>query len=137
MKSSLVVGNKSIGLVALKFLENLEEAKETITLINNEMEYHKKQTIKYALKAGECLLRIQELCQIEKKKFDLFLKECNIKWDKSYVYFLISFHHFSKDYPNICNLSLSIHFVKINFKKIKYAIFSSNEEREFWKKSIQ
>ena len=59
MKNILVVGNKSIGLVALKFLENLEEAKETITLINNEMEYHKKQTIKYALKAGECLLRIQ------------------------------------------------------------------------------
>jgi hypothetical protein len=55
------------------------------------MEYHKKQTIKYALKAGECLLRIQELCRIEKKKFDLFLKECNIKWDKSYVYFLIFF----------------------------------------------
>jgi hypothetical protein len=42
MKNSLVVGNKSIGLVALRFLENLEEAKETITLINNEIEYHKK-----------------------------------------------------------------------------------------------
>jgi hypothetical protein len=40
MKNSLVVGNTSIGLVALRSLENLEEAKETITLINNEMEYH-------------------------------------------------------------------------------------------------
>jgi hypothetical protein len=72
---------------------------------------------------------------MEKKKFDLFLKECNIKWDKSFVYFLISFYHSIKDYPNICNLTLSINFVMINFKKIKYAIFSSNEEREFWKKS--
>ncbi len=35
MKNSLLVGNKSFGLVALRSLEDLEEAKETITRINN------------------------------------------------------------------------------------------------------
>jgi hypothetical protein len=35
MKNSLLVANKSIGLVALRSLEDLEEAIETITRINN------------------------------------------------------------------------------------------------------
>jgi hypothetical protein len=104
-----------------------------ITSISNELDFHQKQTLKYALQAGQCLKRIQELCQMEKKKFFDFLKECGIKWNKSYVHFLISFYNFSKDYPKICNISFSTHFVKNNFKKIKIAIWSSNVEREYWK----
>jgi hypothetical protein len=70
---------------------------------------------------------------MEKKKFFDFLKECGIKLNKSYVHFLISFYNFSKDYPKICYISFSTHFVKNNFKKIKIAIWSSNVEREYWK----
>jgi hypothetical protein len=68
-------------------------------------DYHQKQSLKYAIKAGESILKIKELCLVEKKNFKDFLKECDISWNKSYVYFLISFYHFSKDYPKICNVS--------------------------------
>jgi restriction endonuclease S subunit len=95
--------------------------------------FDQKQTLKCALKAGECLIKIKELCAIENKKFIPFLKEFNINWDKSYVYFLISFYNFTKEYPKLSNLSLSPHFVMKNFKKIKLAIWSSNEEREYWR----
>ncbi len=61
---------------------------------------------------GQSLIKIQELCQIEKKKFFDFLIECNIKWSKSYVQFLISLYNFSKDYPKICKISLSLNFIK-------------------------
>jgi hypothetical protein len=132
MKNSLSVGNNSIGSIETNF-ENLEQAKGVITSISNEIDFHQKQTLKYTLQAGQCLKRIQELCQMEKKKFFDFLKECGIKWNKSYVHFLISFYNFSKDYPKICNISFSTHFVKNNFKKIKIAIWSSNVEREYWK----
>ncbi len=134
MKNSLIVSNQSAGPIETSILENLEQAKEVITSISNQLEYHQKQALKYAIRAGQCLLRIQELCAIENKKFSLFLKECGINWDKSYVYFLISFYNLSKEYPKISNLSLSIHFVKVNFKKMKLAILSSNEERQFWKR---
>jgi hypothetical protein len=70
---------------------------------------------------------------MEKKKFFGFLKECGIKWNKSYVHFLISFYNFSKHYPKIFNISFSTHFVKNNFKKIRIEIWSSNVEREYWK----
>jgi hypothetical protein len=90
--------------------------------IRNELEFHQKQTIKYALLASQSLIRILELCQIEKKKFFDFLKGCSIEWSKSYIHFLISLYIFSKEYPKICNLSLSIYFIKNNFKKINLAI---------------
>jgi hypothetical protein len=129
---SNAVGNNSIGSIETNF-ENLEQAKGVITSISNELDFHQKQTLKYALQAGQCLKRIQKLCQMEKKKFFDFLKECGIKLNKSYVHFLISFYNFSKDYPKICYISFSTHFVKNNFKKIKIAIWSSNVEREYWK----
>jgi hypothetical protein len=94
------------------------------------LEYHQKQNIKHALLAGQSLIKIQELCQIENKKFFDFLKECKIEWSKSYIHFLISLYIFSKEYPKICNVSLSIYFIKNNFKKIKLAIWSSKTERE-------
>ncbi len=59
--------------------ENLVQAKGVIVSISNELEFHQKQTLKYAIQAGECLYKIQELYQIEKKKFFDFLKECSIE----------------------------------------------------------
>jgi hypothetical protein len=58
--------------------KDLNEAKGVILSISNELEFHQKQTLKCALKAGECLIEIKELCYIENKKFISFLKECNI-----------------------------------------------------------
>jgi hypothetical protein len=132
MKNSISIGNKYSSINNINF-KDLNEAKGVIVSISNELEFHQKQTLKCALKAGQCLIKIQELCAIENKKFISFLKECNIKWDKSFVYFLISFYNFVKEYPKLSNLSLSLHFVMNNFKKIKFAIWSSNAEREYWK----
>ena len=64
----------------------------------------KNNHFKYAIKAGESILRIKELCLVEKKNFKDFLKDCDINWNKSYLYFLICFYHFSKDYPKICSV---------------------------------
>ena len=111
----------------------MNEAKGVIISISNELDFHQKETIKCAIRAGECLYKIKELCLTNSKKFNDFLMECNIKWSKSYVQFLISLHNFSKDYPKISNLSLSLYFIKNNFKKIKLAIISSNTERNYWK----
>ncbi len=133
MKNSLSIGNQSNGTIKKLNFDKLKEAKEVIISIRNELEYHQKQTIKYALLAGQSLIKIQELCQIENKKFFDFLKECKIEWSKSYIHFLISLYIFSKEYPKICNVSLSIYFIKNNFKKIKLAIWSSKTERDFWK----
>ena len=123
MKDSISIGNKNNPTKNINF-KDLNEAKGVIVSISNELEFHQKQSIKCALKAGQCLIKIQELCAIENKNFLSFLKECNINWDKSYVYFLISFYNFTKEYPRISNLSLSLHFVMNNFKKIKLAIWS-------------
>jgi hypothetical protein len=133
LKNSLSIGNQSNGTIKKLNFDKLKEAKEVIISIRNELEYHQKQTIKYALLAGQSLIKIQELCQIENKKFFDFLKECKIEWSKSYIHFLISLYIFSKEYPKICNVSLSIYFIKNNFKKIKLAIWSSKTERDFWK----
>jgi hypothetical protein len=132
MKSSISIGNESNPTNNINF-ENLVQAKRVIVSISNELEFHQKQTLKYAIQAGECLYKIQELCLINSKKFKEFLIECNIKWSKSYVQFLISLYNFTKFYPKICKISLSLHFMKTNFKKIKLAIISSNTERNFWK----
>ncbi len=133
MKNSFSFGNQSNGTIKKLNFDKLKEAKEVIISIRNELEYHQKQTIKYALLAGQSLIKIQELCQIENKKFFDFLKECKIEWSRSYIHFLISLYIFSKEYPKICNVSLSIYFIKNNFKKIKLAIWSSKTERDFWK----
>jgi hypothetical protein len=122
LKNSLFVGNQSIGTFKELDFDKLKESKEVIISIPNELEFHQNQTIKYALLAGQSLIKIQELCHIEHKKFFDFLKECDIKWSKSYIYFLISFYNFSREYHKICNISFSIHFIMSNFKKIKLAI---------------
>ena len=132
MRKSISIGNKSNPTININF-ENLNEAKGVIVSISNELDFHQKKTIKYALLAGQSLIKIQELCQIENKKFFDFLRECEIEWSKSYIYFLISFYNFSKEYPKICNVSFSIHFIMSNFKKIKLAIWSNKTERDFWK----
>lgn len=129
MKNSITVGNESTGFQAT-MPKNIEQAKEVIISINNELNYHQKQTVKYALQAGQYLILSRDLCLIEDKNFNEFLKECDVKWSKSYIYFLISFYNFSKHYPKISNVSLSIHFIKNNFKKIQLAVKS---EREFWR----
>ena len=132
MKDSISIGDKSSSTNNINF-KDLDEANGVIVSISSELEFHQKQTLKCALKAGQYLIKIQELCATENKKFISFLKECNINWDKSYVYFLISFHNFTKEYPRISNLSLSLHFVMNNFKKTKLAIWPSNTEREYWR----
>jgi hypothetical protein len=131
MKSSISIGNESNPTNNINF-ENLVQAKEVFVSICNELEFHQKQTLKYAIQAGECLYKIQELYLINSKKFNEFLIECKIKWSKSYVQFLISLYNFSKDYPKIYKISLSLYFIN-NFKKIKLAIWSSKTENDFWK----
>ncbi len=131
MKNSISIENKS-SHTNINF-NNLNEAKGIIISIKDELEFHQKQTLKCAIKAGECLYKIKELCSVNGNKFNEFLIECNIKWSKSYVQFLISLYIFSKDYPKISNLSLSLYFIKNNFKKIKLSIISSNTEKSYWK----
>jgi len=133
LRNSLSIGNQSNGTIKEINFDKLKEAKEVIISIRNELEFHQKQAIKYAILGGQSLIRIQELCQIENKKFFDFLKECGIEWSRSYIHFLISLYIFSKEYPKICNVSLSIYFIKNNFKQIKLAIWSSKTERDFWK----
>jgi hypothetical protein len=119
MRSNIYIGNESKPIEAIIF-ENLLQAKGVVVSISNELEFHQKQTLNYAIQAGECLYKIQELCLINNKKFNEFLIDCNIKW--SYVQFLIPLYNFSKGYPKICKISLSLYFIKNNFKKIKLAI---------------
>jgi hypothetical protein len=132
MKNTISNGNKCYSANNINF-NNLNEAKGVIVSISNELDFHQKETIKCAIKAGECLYKIKELCLVNGKKFNEFLLDCNTKWSKSYVQFLISLYIFSKDYPKISNLSISLYFIKNNFKKIKLAIISSNTEKNYWK----
>ncbi len=132
MENSLSFSNQSVGIIKKLNFDKVKETKVIISILN-ELEFHQKQTIKYALLAGQSLIRIQELCQIENKHFFDSLKECSIEWSRSYIHFLISLYIFSKEYPKICNVSLSIYFIKNNFKKIKLAIWSSKTERHFRK----
>ncbi len=88
MKNSITNGDKNNPTKNINF-KDLNEAKGVIFSISNELEFHQKQTFKCALKAGQCLIKIQELCAMENKKFISFLKECNINWDKSYVYLFL------------------------------------------------
>jgi hypothetical protein len=67
MKSSISIGNESKPTNNIYF-ENLVQAKGIIVSISNELEFHQKQTLKYAIQAGECLYKIQELCLINSKK---------------------------------------------------------------------
>jgi hypothetical protein len=54
MKSSISIGNESNPANNINF-ENLVQAKGVIVSISNELEFHQKQTLKYAIQAGECL----------------------------------------------------------------------------------
>ena len=94
MKNSMSNGNKYNSINNINF-NNLNEAKGVIVLISNELEFHQKETIKCAIKAGECLYKIKELCLVNGIRFNDFLIECNIKWSKSYIQFLISLYNFN------------------------------------------
>ncbi len=131
LKNSLSVGNRSVGTISNLNFDKLKEAKEVIISIRNELEFHQKQTIKCAILAGQSLTKIQDLCQIENKKFIDFLREFGINWSRSYIQFLISLYIFSKEYPKICNLSVPLYFIKNNFKRIKLANLSSDVERKY------
>jgi len=123
MKSSISIGNESNPANNFNF-ENFNEAKRAIVSISNELEFHQKQTLKYAIQAGECLYEIQELCSINSKIFKEFLIECNIKCSKSYAQFLISLYNFTKYYPKICKISLtSFYEEKFQKDKVSYHIF--------------
>ena len=65
LRNSLSIGKQSIRVIKKLNFNKLKEAKEVIISIRNELEFHQNQTIKYALLAGQSLIRIQELCQIE------------------------------------------------------------------------
>ena len=108
MRNSISIGNESNPTNNINF-ENLNEAKGVIS-ISNELEFHQRQTLKYAIQAGKCLYKIHKLCLVNDKKFNEFLIEINIKWSKSYVQFLISLFNFSKDYPKICKISLTLFY---------------------------
>ncbi len=54
MKNSISIGNESNPTNNINF-ENLNEAKGGIVSISNELEFHQKQTLKHAIKAGKCL----------------------------------------------------------------------------------
>ncbi len=45
MKKSLIVSNQSGELIGTNILENIDQAKEVITSISNELEYHQKQAL--------------------------------------------------------------------------------------------
>ena len=61
MKSSISIGNETKPASNIN-LENLVQAKGVIVSICNELEFHQKQTLKYAIQAGECLYKIQLFC---------------------------------------------------------------------------
>ena len=63
-KLIVFVGNQSIGTIENPNFEKHDDAKEVIISIRNELEFHRKQAIKYAILAGQSLIKIQELCQI-------------------------------------------------------------------------
>jgi hypothetical protein len=71
MKNSISNGNKCCSTNNINF-NNLNEAKGVIVSISNELEFHQKEIIKCAIKAGECLYKIKELCQVNGKKFNDF-----------------------------------------------------------------
>ena len=54
MKSRISIGNESKPTNNISF-ENLVQAKVVIVSIGNELEFHQKQTLKYAIQVGECL----------------------------------------------------------------------------------
>jgi hypothetical protein len=138
LRSSLEVGEYFIeNNVDIELMENLALAKPAIISLSNKLEFYQKKTVKIAFQTGECLAKIQELCKFENKIFKEFLKECDIKWEISYVYFLIRLYRFCIDYPKFCDVSLSLHFIKNNFNRIKTAIWSVKEEREYWKNTTQ
>ncbi len=64
MRNSISIGNESKPTNNINF-ENLNQAKWVIVSIRNELEFDQKQTLKYAIQAGECLYKIQVPGQIQ------------------------------------------------------------------------
>ena len=78
MKNSISIGNNYNSTKNINF-NNLNEAKGVIISISNELEFQQKETIKCAIRAGECLYKIKELCLVDGKRFNDFLIESNTK----------------------------------------------------------
>jgi len=135
LKESLTFEDKGVeSLQNIAFKTTVEGIKIVNTIYNN-LAYHDKQTLKHAILAGQILICFKQLCKVEKVNLSSLLNENNIKWKTSYVNFLISLYNFSKDYPKIRKVSCSIHYIKNNFANIKTAIWSSDEEQEFWQQA--
>jgi hypothetical protein len=58
LRNSLSIGKQSIGMIGKLNFNKFKEAKEVIISIHNELNFHQKQTIKYAILAGQSLIRI-------------------------------------------------------------------------------
>jgi hypothetical protein len=61
-----------------------------------------------------------------------YLKDCGIIWSESYCGFLISYFQFVEGYPKFKYVTVSIYFIKQNFRLIKEFIAESPEEKHYW-----
>ncbi len=57
--------------------------------LKKNLGYHQKESLNYAYKAGELLIKIKKMCRREKRNIQDFLKDCDIHWSRSYCSFLI------------------------------------------------
>ena len=86
------------------------------------------------LKAGEVLNKVKYLCKKEKKKILEYIKSLNVNWSRSYISFLISLYDLAKRYPKLKSVTVSLHYINQNFRKIRNHIENCSEERMFWLK---
>lgn len=133
LKDSLIIGNQDVIIIETAYFRNVDEAIHLFTSIDKNLDYHHNQAINYAILAGKALIKYKELCEKEDKDYINFLNENGITWGRSYIDSLIRLYYLGKHYPKLRKLSKSIHFVFKNFSKIRSAITSSDEERNFWK----
>lgn len=112
---------------------NLEQSKTALVSIKSRLDYHQKQAIFYAVQSGKILSKIKEMCIAENKNFTDTLNEWDIKWSISHRNFLIDLYYFYKNYPRFVNVSVSLFYFKANFNKIKSLVYSSSEEKKFWR----
>ena len=112
---------------------NLEQTKTALVNIKSRLEYHQKQAIFYAVQSGKILSKIKEMCVAENRNFGEMLNEWDIKWSVSHRNFLIDLYYFAKLYPRIVNVSVSLFYFKANFNKVKSIVYSSADEKKFWR----
>jgi hypothetical protein len=133
LRDSLFFGRIQSVVVQTDNLENVNQAIQTITLIDNNLNFYGKQSFRLAIRAGECLEKYKELCSAEKRNYLSFLRKNKIKWGKTRVDDLIRVYNFSKLYPKISHTSESVSFIVKNLVHIRAAISSNEDEKIFWK----